>query len=94
VEPKKLCIESNIFKIDFAFLTHSMVSTRRSKDSKAESSILDTFVSDVIEKPQIFFAKDEQSAAKAIAVAKNLYDTGKHTATVSFCCKYNMLLTS
>lgn len=63
-----------------------MVSTRRNKDSKSESSILDTFVSDVIEKPQIFFAKDEQSAAKAIAVAKNLYDTGEHKTIVYFYC--------
>lgn len=43
---------------------------------------MDTFVSDVIEKPQIFFAKDEQSAAKAIAVAKNLYDTAKKVETI------------
>lgn len=57
-----------------------MVSTRRSQDVQTygnSGSVLDVFVKDVIEKPQIFFAKDEKSAAKAIAAAKNLYDTGK-----------------
>lgn len=53
-----------------------MVGTRRSQQTKQPVSVLDTFVKDVIEKPQIFFAKDEQSAAKAIAAAKDLFDTG------------------
>jgi hypothetical protein len=55
-----------------------MVSTRRSQDAKTPTSVLDTFMKEVIEKPQIFFAKDKQCAAQAIAAAKNLYDTGRY----------------
>ncbi|KAH8548970.1 U3 small nucleolar ribonucleoprotein complex, subunit Mpp10 [Umbelopsis sp. PMI_123] len=61
-----------------------MVGTRRSQQAKQPISVLDTFVKDVIEKPQIFFAKDEQSAAKAIAAAKDLFDTAKKIETVQF----------
>ncbi|KAG2172952.1 hypothetical protein INT44_004693 [Umbelopsis vinacea] len=61
-----------------------MVGTRRSQQAKQPVSVLDTFVKDVIEKPQIFFAKDEKSAAKAIAAAKDLFDAAKKIETVQF----------
>jgi len=61
-----------------------MVSTRRSQDAKTPTSVLDTFVKEVIEKPQIFFAKDKQCAAQAIAAAKNLYDTAKKVESIQF----------
>ncbi|KAI8384623.1 U3 small nucleolar ribonucleoprotein complex, subunit Mpp10 [Radiomyces spectabilis] len=52
--------------------------------SAKQRSPIETFINNVVEKPQIFFVADEKIAHQALGIAKHFYDTAKSHEPMEF----------